>query len=120
MTSINTIIAVTGYSCWRVWIIKDRVDRLSKSNSQVATASEAFYTVLMLYFLIMSSTTFLTIALFSIFVHVLFGAYVEVFKPEQRLREAYFKSLLEKFWSFLLIDTAITLGCFLLMINFGA
>lgn len=119
MTSINTVIGITGYSCWRIWIIKDRVDRLSKSNSQLATISEVCYTALMLYFLIISSTTFLIIALISIFVHVLFGMYVEVFKPEQKLREEYFKSLLEKFWSFLLIDTVITLGCFLLMINFG-
>jgi hypothetical protein len=116
---INSIIAIAGYSCWRVWLIKDRSTRFNIAETRVTTISEVLYTFIMMYLLLMTSHIFLVVALFSLLTHILFGLYVELFKPEQKIKEAQYEQLLSRFWSFVLVDTAITLGCFLLMINFG-
>jgi len=117
--TINSLISIIAYSCWRVWIIKDRTVKFNIAETPVTTVSEVCYTLLMIYLLTISSTIFLSIALFSLFIHCAFGFYVELFKPEQRMKEAHKENILEKFWYFLLVDTAITLGCFLVMINFS-
>ena len=119
MTTIN-LIGILTYSCWRVWIIKDRAEKFNISAPRVASASELIYTLLMVYLLIVSPSTFLITAFISLFIHCILGFYVEIFKPEQKRKENNLDSVLEKFWYFLLADTVVTLGCFLATINFGS
>jgi len=118
MAGINSIIAIAGYSCWRVWLIKDRSERFKSDEISLLTLSEVFYSAIMLYLLFISSKVFLILTLAALIIHVLMGFYVEIFKPEHKLKEQHNK-MLTQFWFFVLVDTAITLGCFLLMINFG-
>ena len=120
MITTNSLIAVVIYVCWRVLLTKDRSDKtdISKTPGVIATLIDLLYTLLMTYLLIVSSSTFILVAFLSLAIHCLFGFYVELFKPEQRLKEIH-ASLLEKFWNFLLLDTVITIGCFLIINNLG-
>jgi lipoprotein signal peptidase len=100
-----------------MWIIKDRSGRFSVSETKLTTLAEILYSVIMLYTLVNEKSSFLIIAALSLVVHAALGLCVEIFKPEQKIKESIRSGILEKFWSFLLIDTVVTLGCFLLMID---
>lgn len=85
------------------------------SGTKLTTLAEFLYSLVMLYTLVNEKFNFLVIAFLSLVAHAALGIFVEIFEPEQKIKESNNTGLLTKFWSFLLIDTVVTLGCFLLM-----
>ena len=116
MFSLSTMLAIIIYASWRSWIIKDRTDKFDIKKPSLTTTSEMCYTLMMIYFLATSPHSFLAVMLFSLAIHGTIGLYVEIFKPEQKLKESSRQDMLGKFWSFLLVDTSITLFCFIIAV----
>jgi len=114
--SLSTVLAIIVYTSWRSWIIKDRADKFDIEKPRLILISEVCYTLMMVFFLATSPNYFLAVMLFSLVAHGTIGLYAEVFKPEQKLKESSNKDMLEKFWSFLLVDTTITLVCFIIAV----
>ena len=113
MLSAYVFLSLIVYTSWKFWILSNRAKKYS-STSHILII-EILYATLMVYFLATHNIAFLVIAMISAVAHGLFGFFVEVFKPEVRLSDSQVSEVMLNYWSFLTIDTAITLMSYLLM-----
>ena len=116
MLSVYSILAIVTYVAWKVWVISDRYQRLDRKLNHVL-GIEICYGLMMLYFLVTLDPAFFSIALLTAGLHVCFGIYVEVFRPEVRLVNPSAGDVLLNFWSFLAADTAITFFSYFLILG---
>jgi magnesium-transporting ATPase (P-type) len=116
MFSLSKVLAISIYVSWRSWVNKDRVNKFDIKKPSLITISAVCYTLMMVFFLAISPNYFFAVMLFSLLIHGTMGLYVEVFKPEQKLKESSSNNMLAIFWSFLLVDTAVTLVCFIIAV----
>lgn len=108
LTGLN-ITAITIYVGWNSHIISDRIKKDDNSFSFL-TMSEIIYTLIMLYLLITLSAWFAFLTILVAICHVVIGSYVELFKPHIASSE-----IMNKFWSYLTIDVAISMLSYLLL-----
>lgn len=108
LTGLN-ITAITIYVGWNSHIISDRIKKDDNSFSFL-TMSEIIYTLIMLYLLITLSAWFAFLTILVAICHVVIGSYVELFKPHIASSE-----IMNKFWSYLTIDVAISILSYLLL-----
>ena len=114
MTGVAALSVIT-YTAWKFWVLKDRWDKTGNfPDQQILFLSEAFYTLLMLYLLLSINSAFLIIAFMSMSLHVMFGCYVELFRPEIELKHGD-QNVLANYWRYILFDTSITFMSFLLI-----
>ena len=116
MTSVYALISISVYLAWRVWITSDRFKRSGSKVSPILFI-ELAYTAVMVYYLAIGSSSFLSVTLAVALIHVLFGFYVEIFQPHIRLDRPGSRDVLASYWSFLAVDVAISLSTYFLMIG---
>ena len=112
--SIYTLLSMITFVSWKVWIIADRYRRTG-SKSTPLLVMEAAYGFVMCTLLSTADNSFLVIAVLSALLHVIFGMYVEIFRPEVKLSSPSSRNALFDYWTFIIVDTAITLLSFLVM-----
>lgn len=113
-------LSIVTYTAWKFWILKDRWDKtFNLPNHKAFFALELFYTILMLYLLLSVSTVFLFLAILSIVLHVLFGGYVELFRPEIALE--YNDNIMTNYWQYVMLDSVVTIMSFAIItgVNHG-
>lgn len=116
MLSVYVLLSLITYISWKAWVIADRYQRIDKKINHVL-AIEIGYALIMTALLASASSSFLSIAILTAVIHLLFGFYVELFRPEVRLDNPVHRNALLSFWFFLGVDTTITLLSYFLMVG---
>jgi len=104
------IFAILSYSGWTMFNI---LERIKKDNDKITvmTYAEIAYSVLMIYLLIINSISFLYITATVVFVHVVMGLYMEIFKPELLVNS----HIMTQFWTYLAIDISVSVISYLII-----
>lgn len=116
MLSVYVFLSLTTYISWKVWVIANRYQKIDRKINHVLVF-EIAYSLIMSVLLASASSSFLSIALLTAVIHLLFGFYVELFRPEVRLDNPAHRNALLSFWFFLGADTTITLFSYFLMVG---
>ncbi len=105
------------YTAWKVWILKDRWEKTGSTyNQKLLFCSEVLYTLVMLHLLLTLNANFIYIALINLLLHVSFGMYVELFRPEIKLNSNA-RHALVNYWQFVLLDSVITFTSFAISVG---
>ncbi len=107
------IASVILYTAWTTYVLYGRYHRdiLKSGSVSLLYLSEAFYCATMLFLLLIQSRLFLYFTLAVALFHASAGAYTEVFKPQDTVSS----TTMTRYWSYLAIDLAISLICYLMM-----
>ena len=114
------LLAVGLYAAWRMWNIKNRATISSSPAEGVALMFEIIYTIIMAFLLTAGSKIFILVALISFLLHASIGGYYEMFRPDIiSYAEAHLPDGIMSYWYYLVIDTAVTLLCYVTLVNGG-
>ena len=117
MSTTIGILSIAVYVAWISTMIYERYQKDIKYLSRISLALtfEILYNLYMLYLLSIQSKTFLYIAFVSFMIHVSLGIYAEIFKPQVRIND----QIMLKFWTYLGIDTGLSILTYFLVVNAG-
>ena len=112
MNEINLLVSLSIYIFWNVTIITNRVTRYDVKNYSVRYFFDISYFILMIYCLVLSSSSFLFLSLITISTHILFGSYVEFFRPDLKSKDLGIPDIMKSYWNYVLLDGFIDLLSF--------
>ena len=81
------LISIVFYTAWNVWTLSDKIKRHPIKDFPINFIINAAYLITMLYFLSIMSINFLILATIITIFRVIFGMFVELFKPEMNSSE---------------------------------
>ena len=114
MLSPYMYLSIILYLSWRVWVLSSRYYRLG-STVNLALAIDMAYLALMMFYLATSSPTFILLAIINFGLHVAFGLYLEIFRPDLKPTSGVAADIFKNYWVFLGVETAITILSYLLV-----
>jgi len=115
---INTtigILSVATYVAWTATVIYDRYQKDLKNYKHInpVLTLEILFNVYLLYLLINADSAFLAITILTFLLHVGIGIYTEVFRPQAQVDDR----VMLKYWSYIGIDTGLSILTYFLVIN---
>ena len=112
MNSSYLLLSIAIYSFWKITVISERTQRYQIQKHPIRYSIDVLYFSIMMYFLSQMRLSFLILGFANVFVHVLFGLYVELFRPEFKSQNISTIELMENYWNFVTVDALVVLATY--------
>ena len=119
MNSSYLLLSIAIYSFWKVTVISERSQRYPIQKHPIRYSIDVLYFSIMLFFLSQTRLSFLILGFANVFIHVLFGIYIELFRPEYKSQDIRMIEVMENYWNFIMVDALIILGTYSIVLLGG-